>query len=76
VTILAGIVDVATFHLDGNDVEGRIVVSATSLGVEIDSIYPRMRGQHGLRIDDESHWTIGRLSFPQSAFSERPATML
>ena len=50
-TILAGVVDAATFHLDGNDVEGRLIVSATSLRVEIDSAHIGMRVRHGFRID-------------------------
>jgi hypothetical protein len=51
VTILAGIVSAATFHFDRNDVEWRIVVSAASLSVKIDSANLRIRVRHGFRID-------------------------
>jgi hypothetical protein len=35
VAILAGIVGGAAFHLDGDDVEGGVVVEAAGLGVEV-----------------------------------------
>lgn len=38
VAILAGVKEAATFHFDGNDIERRAVVKATSLGVEIKAV--------------------------------------
>jgi hypothetical protein len=35
VTILAGVIDTAAFHFDGDDVEWRMVVKAAGLGVEV-----------------------------------------
>jgi len=37
VTILAGIIDAAAFHLDSNDVESGLVMSAMCFGVKIKS---------------------------------------
>ena len=35
VAVLAGVVDAAAFHFDGNDVERGVVVEAAGLGVEV-----------------------------------------
>ena len=35
VAILAGVVDAAALHLDGDNVGGAVVVGATSLGIEV-----------------------------------------
>jgi hypothetical protein len=39
VAILAGVVDPAAFHLDGDNVRRRVVVLATRLRVEADSAH-------------------------------------
>ena len=38
-TIFAGIVQTATFHLDSNDITRPVIVRAASLAVEIDAMY-------------------------------------
>ena len=35
VTVFAGVVGLAAFCFDGDDVEGRVVVEAAGLGVEV-----------------------------------------
>lgn len=37
VTVLARVVDTTTFHLDGDDVGGAVIVLAASLRVKIDA---------------------------------------
>lgn len=44
--VLAGIIDAATLHLDGKDVKRRVVMSATRLGIQIDSVYMWMWLRH------------------------------
>jgi hypothetical protein len=39
VAILAGIVNAATFHLDGEDVRGTVIMLAAGLRVEMDATY-------------------------------------
>lgn len=46
VALLAGIIDTATFHLDGNNVEVSPVMSAPCLGIEINPVNLRVRQRH------------------------------
>ena len=39
VTILAGVIDTTTFHLDGDDVRGAVIVLAAGLRVKIDAAH-------------------------------------
>jgi hypothetical protein len=50
VTVLAGVVQTATFHFDGDDVEGTAVVYAARLGIEFDAVNNR---------GAERHWAAG-----------------
>ena len=63
VAVLAGIVDTATLHLDCNDVQRAVVVSAARLRVEIDSLDARMHVGHGFRETIESWRTIALALF-------------
>jgi hypothetical protein len=38
VAVFAGVVGLAAFHFDGDDVEGGVVVEATGLGVEVKAV--------------------------------------
>lgn len=48
VAIFAGIVDAATFHFDGDDVERGVVVEAASLGVEAEAADFGSGGRHAI----------------------------
>ena len=48
VAILAGVISGAAFHFDGDDVEGRVVVEAASLGVEFEAVDLGCGWQHGV----------------------------
>jgi hypothetical protein len=37
VTVLAGIVDQAALHLDGDDIQSRVIVNAARLGIDLDA---------------------------------------
>jgi hypothetical protein len=52
--LLAGVIDAAAFHPDGNDVEFGSVMSAACRGIEFDPANFRVR-----------QWHIGRLPDPQ-----------
>jgi hypothetical protein len=52
VTLLAGKVNPAAFHLDGDDIQRAVVMGTASLGVEIDSKNARTQDGHGFRVED------------------------
>jgi len=52
VAVDTGVVEAAALHADGDDIEGRVVVGAAGLGVEIDSMHSRPMPYHDHRIDD------------------------
>ena len=37
VAVFASVVNAAAFHFDGDDVQGRVVMKATGLGIEIEA---------------------------------------
>ena len=57
-TILARIVESATLHLDRNHIDRLVVMRATSLRVQIDSVYIRASLRHRYRLEDEDLWRM------------------
>lgn len=53
VAVFAGVKEAAAFHFDGNDVERRVVVKTTGLGIEIQTVDFWSGGRHGMRKSSE-----------------------
>lgn len=71
VAILAGIVEAATFHLDGDDVGRPAIVLATGLYIEIYAMHVRESGNHrcpSVNVDlaDRQQFFVESADFPRS----------